>query len=591
MKRLLALPAFLLALTAGAPLAAARPADEAEVARVRKQADDIIHAVEKLRGLELKRKVDVGIKDRDELRKFVLDELEKDMPDEKAKALERTYVKIGFLKPGVDLKKTLVDLYTEQIAGFYDPETKQLYLIEHGGPEQAMLMAHELTHALQDQSFDLQKLQKSIEDNDDRSMALTALIEGDATVAMVAFLLKEQAGVEMDVKSIPDIGMILKMSNQLGSLLGGDAGQEKIKNAPKILSEDLLFGYMAGASYCQKLIKAGGGYKAVSQAFKDLPVSTSQIMHPEKYAKHLQPIEVTLPDLAAKLGSGWKLLVKNVMGEFNTALLLKEKLSSGTADRAADGWAGDAWQALEGPDGQVVFCWYTTWETEKDAEEFDAAYKKFAHARDGDRSELAMVRDGKMVVIVDGASGETGRALFEAMGETKTRVGYGPAEAAAARPDEPAAKSGPVLANLRAPEGWKEMPVIGQAKAIFEGPHGERLTLDEGDAASNSMKKELQRYKKVFASARDFKGDEHVIGPDLGWMEYSLVLKEGEPRAHFLELMELRDGKLYTANLFSPLKGDASLRMLEEANPPLSAFFSPKGRRAAGEKKREPTLY
>jgi hypothetical protein len=571
MTRLLALPALFVALLAAAAPAPARPADEAEVERVRKQADEIMGTVEKIRGLKLLRPVEKGIKDRDELRKFVLEELEKDMPEAKAKAQEKAYVKIGFLKPGTDLRATLVDLYTEQIAGFYDPETKQLYLVEHGGPEQAMLMAHELTHALQDQHFDLLPLEKSITDNDDRSMALTCLVEGDATVAMIAFLLKEQ-GLDLDVKSLPDIGMMMNMSNQLGALLGGDSGQEKIKAAPKILSEDLLFGYTGGASFCQRLIKAGGSYKAVSQAFKDLPVSSSQILHPEKYFRHEEPNEITLPPLAERLGDGWKLLEKNVMGEFNTALLFKEKLASGSADRAAAGWAGDAWQALEGPAGEVVFCWYSMWDSEDAAARFADTYKKFAAKRDAEPNILVHL-EGTTVVIVDGAGDSARARLHEVMAqETKTRAGYGAAVGAVSRADDAPAGTAPAapawtVADWKAPEGWNPAPARGEA-TVYAGPNGERLRIDESPMAGTTLGDELKRHQAALGTRGTLEDYfSHAAGSTRAFEEYTIVTNRGGKQA-VQRYLELRGDKVASITVSAPPERlEAARAAVLAANP------------------------
>lgn len=392
---------------------AGRAEEPSETEKILEQAEAIQAVVARIRGLEFKHAVKKGIQGKEKLRALVLEELAKDLPDEKLRGLEKSYAKIGFIPHGLDLKATLVDLYTEQIAGFYNPERKELFLIHASGPEQP-IMAHELTHALQDQHFDLCKMHKAIEDDDDRLLALTSVIEGDATVVMVAYILKREAGIDIPVSSLPDIGKIL--SSKLGDVLGGGAGKEKLKTVPKVISKNLLFGYMQGASFCQKLIKRQGGFEAVSRAFRDPPQSSEQILHPEKYfdERRDDPIAVALPDLAATLGDGWKRLAKNVMGEFNTALLFKEKLRPGESERAAEGWGGDAWQCLEGPAGEIVFVWYMAWDREEDAGEFARTFERFHQAR-ADGSELFLEKRGADVIVVDGGGETVRRKIAEAL--------------------------------------------------------------------------------------------------------------------------------------------------------------------------------
>ena len=464
-----------LVLLSAAPDARARPADEREVEKLNQEAEQIGKTVEGIRGLKFHAAVPKGIQTRDELRDFIMADFDKDMPEEKIRAIEKAYVKIGFFKRGLDLKKTLVDLYSEQIAAFYNPEKKELFLIEHGGEEQNMVMAHELTHALQDQNFDLVKLEKVVADNDDREIGLKSLIEGDATVVMIEYLCKER-GIPLTARNLPDIGSTMTMLNDLGGMMGGQGG-EVLKSAPKILTANLIFSYMAGATFCQKAVKRGG-YEAVSKLFLDPPQSSEQIMHPEKYLGKTrdEPIEVLIPDLSAELGQGWKLLVKNVMGELNTSILFKEKLSESRSDMAAAGWGGDAWQAIEGPGGQVVFAWYSVWDTAKDAAEFADAYKDFAERR-GDAARLEVNVKGDTVTIVDGhrefATVEKIRAAFA---KAETHKGYGGAPVADAAPVAGLTR----LGALTAPEGWsKTAPDDEAVKQAWRTPEGAEVLLIE----------------------------------------------------------------------------------------------------------------
>ena len=621
-------------LVVAAPAPAVRAADERAVQQVREQAARIEKTIEEIRDLRFKHTVKVGIRERSELRSYILKELEKEMPDAKIRALEKAYAKFGFLKPGFDLKQTLVELYTEQIAGFYDPEAKELYLVEHGGPEQSVLMAHELTHALQDQNFGLFAMQKAVEHNDDRSLALTSLIEGDATLVMVAYLLDEQIGRRIDVRSLPDIGMILKFSVKLGDIFGMSSGEQFAK-APKVLTENLIFGYVEGASFCQRLVKNQGAYLALSRAFRDPPQSSEQILHPEKYSGEArdEPMAVELPELAKELGPGWKRLERNVMGEFNIALLFKEKLSGGNAERAARGWGGDTWEALEAPDGEVCLIWATVWDTEKDADEFRETYESFAKKRDGPTQVyLTTFKEtgSKSVVVLDGRAlqkhrfAARPRELVSMMTVTK---GYPPAPAIAEKPREgpkkekPMEEPGPVerpkppeapegtsvpFADVRPPDGFvpATLPYEGPYRA-WSGPNGAMLAILESPAVSDDLKavveRAVDRLKAEGKKASLFKLRYFLRkmpgGARMGIVRYEIIAAEGEPPATHVQAYVLASGTRYVLELSGPSDSFRSaIRAACEANPWLEAVFAPPNEAELPppippKRKKDPTLF
>jgi hypothetical protein len=437
--------------------------DRAErVAAVREQAEQVGAAVEELRGLRFRRPVHKGVQDRQELRSYILAMFAREMPDAQLEDMRRSYVKLGFMAADLDLKRLLIDLYSEQIAGFYDPEKKELFLIDGAAAEeQEMVMAHELVHALQDQHFDLLPLQRSIVENDDRALALTSLIEGDATVSMMDYLLNKQVGLKLDVRNLPDLGKTIRFMNSLGSLLG--ASQETLNRAPKVLTENLMFGYVDGASFAHRVVK-GGGYEAVGGAFWDPPTSSEQILHPEKYLStpRDEPVAVTLPDLGEVLGDGWRVMLRNVMGELNTRILFAEKLAAGRAGRAAAGWGGDAFQVLEGPAGSAVAVWVWIGDSEGDAEDFAGTYRAFAKAR-GDGASLHVERSGRRVTIVDGAGDSARGKILAALEDgVSTRRGY------------ETTPGGELFTNVLVPEGWerqeqKDGPVD---RIIWSAPGG-----------------------------------------------------------------------------------------------------------------------
>jgi hypothetical protein len=262
----------------------------------------------------------------------------------------------------------MIRLLTEQVAGYYEPKTRQFHLADWIDVEgQRPVMAHELTHALQDQHFDLRRFEHWPKGDSDAELAAHALIEGDATLAMVMY-----------ISSDP-----LRFLKSLRSM---EVETREFNQAPRLIRESLLFPYQEGLNWTRAIYKEGG-WAQVSQAFKTLPQSTEQILHPEKYLTHEAPVKITLPDFTTLLNDGtpaksgskitWKRILSDVNGEWGTYLLLDEFLKSpAESHRAAAGWAGDRYAVYESSSGQVCFISTLAWDSEADAREFFDAYRK-----------------------------------------------------------------------------------------------------------------------------------------------------------------------------------------------------------------------
>jgi hypothetical protein len=382
--------------------------------------------VVRLRGLEFKSDVTVGAYSKQELLDFLKAEFEKDLPKEKAEKYQRGYAKFGLIPADMDIYEAYLELFGSSIAGFYHPKTKELRLIRPGDgkdPEEDALKAmgidmeritlvHELTHAAQDQNFELSTLPIEDETNDDLVMALKSVIEGDASAVGWKYQFKEQ------------FDMVIGGINQTykTGMLPGKAGK-----LPAYLRQSLTFPYGHGTDFVVKYLKGTKGeFKDINKLFKDFPLSSEQILHPEKYygEKRDNPILVTLPDLTKLFGGPWKETFNNVHGEFATKLLLREfksdKLRLGMIDRAAEGWGGDRYVVLEDDKKTAMYVWYTTWDTEKDAKEFYEAYclaleKKYEQeGKEGPRENKTSFTTpsglvqaelkGKDVLVFDGAT-------------------------------------------------------------------------------------------------------------------------------------------------------------------------------------------
>ncbi len=307
------------------------------VVKTRQEADDqasnhtlresIEREVEQLRGLRFLHPVDFREIPRTDLPAILRQKLAQQVPDQEFEDAGISLAALGVLPSEIDLKKTYLALLGEQIGAFYDQHEKQLFTFS-GQPLSAsqnrVIMAHELTHALEDQHFDLSRLPIESKGNDDRVLAATALVEGDATLVMNRYMVGD-----LSTASIRDA---------LASTLTTDVRQ--LASAPRYLRETLLFPYLRGQEFCDRLY-SGGGWDALAEAFRHPPASSSQILHPERFLAHPRedPMEISLPD-AELLGQ--KPVENNVLGEFGVRQLLLLWLhDEHRASEVAAGWLGD----------------------------------------------------------------------------------------------------------------------------------------------------------------------------------------------------------------------------------------------------------
>lgn len=331
--------------------------------------DSLVPGLERLSGLERREPLQMAMQSRDEARAYIERQMEKEMPPERINALRTSYAALGLMPDTLDLHALLLELYTEQVIGYYDPETDRLYVIE--GVDREMLrpvLVHELVHALQDQHVNLDSLIASDADVDavvlqsnDRQTAAQAAIEGHATLVMLAFLAEQMSGREIDPLALPNPAM------QLGSSMQQQNSQFPVfQRAPAIIRETMIFPYVSGAGFVHTVWKARG-----APTFTDLiPTSTEQVLHPqERYLATVDEpttIELDVP-------AGWEAVYGNVLGEYETRLWLREHLGV-TASRASQGWDGDAFHLIATEQGDTAFVWWSVWDDEASAQRFaDAA--------------------------------------------------------------------------------------------------------------------------------------------------------------------------------------------------------------------------
>ncbi len=314
----------------------------------------------RIRGLEFQKSVDYVVVDKSSLPELIDARINEEFPPGKLEKLSVAYVKLGLIEKGFNLKDAILALYSEQIAAFYDQKKRKLYSIRDlpfSGEFQKILMVHELTHALQDQNFDLSTLPLECKDNDDRALAALSLVEGDATLLFTQYTREE---AKLGLKDI---------------LAATSTGQSELIQAPYVIRKNLMFPYMEGVKFVTRLFRKGG-WQSINRAFKDPPQSTEQIMHPEKYLdKRDDPVRVVLPDLSSLAGKKWGLLEDNVLGELNTKVLFTEFLGSIRAVKPSRGWGGDRFRVYQAEgEERTILIWGTVWDTQNDREEFVLRY-------------------------------------------------------------------------------------------------------------------------------------------------------------------------------------------------------------------------
>jgi hypothetical protein len=326
----------------------------------------VLKETSELRELPILKTVRSGAQSRTEIERMIIKNLDDESTPADMHATELILMKFGLVAPGFKYRPFVIKLLTEQVAGYYDPKAQQFYLadwIELEG--QKPVMAHELTHALQDQHFDLRRFEKWPKGDSDAELAAHALIEGDATLAMTLYMARNPLVALAFIRSLGAEG----------------SASEQFKQAPRAIRESLLFPYEEGSEWATQVYRRGG-WSMVSQAFTKLPLSSEQILHADKYFSYEAPVKVALPDLKNAL-PGWKRLEYDVNGEWGYYLILDQFLNDATeSKRAAAGWAGDRFALYEGPKpGDVFIAQMTAWDTEKDAKEFFDAYAKRTEKR------------------------------------------------------------------------------------------------------------------------------------------------------------------------------------------------------------------
>jgi hypothetical protein len=309
--------------------------------------------------------------------------------EERVATTSRLLARLGILREGDDFRTILGKFLEGNIAANYDPETGKVSFLP-GSPRTPDLMVHELTHALDDQNFDMKAQIRSWGTNFDRALAYGALAEGDAESVQTRYLLGPEFAKNSNLDQLRAFAEM-----QAGMIL-----QQRFGATPPAVVLAFKSQYLEGLVFAEALRRGEKGEEAVNAAFRSPPASTEQVLHPEKFLSGEAPVAIAL---AAPPGDA-KAAVSITLGEMCTRILLQSRgVEAKTAAEAAAGWGGDSVALVAFPAGEAVV-WATTWDSEADATAFLAALQSAFPVKTGEASDKvtrAMVQRGTSVDFVE----------------------------------------------------------------------------------------------------------------------------------------------------------------------------------------------
>lgn len=306
-------------------------------------ADSVLSEMSQITSLAIKAPLKKKILRRAQIREYLQENLHAEYTPREIHVQEAVLQAFGLVSRDFDLEKFLLSFYTEQAAGVYDPRGKTMFIADWISPEmQRLVLAHELTHALQDQNFDLEKFLRAARDNDDATNARQAVAEGYATAAMMQYLVNP-----IELASFPSLEPLMAQITH-------QQFQEfpSFSNAPFFFRLQALFPYAQGLGFMQRGLSQGG-WKELNALFSHPPMSTKEIFDPQVYfdLTPLPNVSLHPPPCLASV-PGMRLLTENVMGELGYYALLGQFISEDEARTVSTGWLADRYILYEGPGAQ-----------------------------------------------------------------------------------------------------------------------------------------------------------------------------------------------------------------------------------------------
>lgn len=363
--------------------------------------EPLLSAAQRIRGLRFTRPVPTRVQSEADIVEFVRSHLDRD-------ALEHArvfYVALGLLASDLDVERMMLAVMGEQIVGYYDPETHTMVVREdivrelmRGGDlarnESALAIVHEYVHALQDQHHGLAELQ-DIERSIDGDNAFAALVEGDATLAMIGLIIDAEGERLSSLTRNPSI-----LAGLVDGSPGITSGSAELLAAPAIVRAPLLSRYLGGLVFCATL-HGRGGFRWIDEAFQNPPQSTEQILHPDRWLARDLPEEIQLPEWDELLAAGYRVHDEDTLGELELSIYFAQSTGEDRNLAAGEGWGGDRLRVYSGPNAQTVAVWFTTWDHEQEAIEAQAAALRVQDLTPEPQRATHLVRRmGRAVLII-----------------------------------------------------------------------------------------------------------------------------------------------------------------------------------------------
>ncbi len=355
-------------------------------AALQELADGLLRDVSERSGLSLADPVRVEWRSEEELVRYLTFKLAEELPAEEVEGIRDSYALLGLVPGDLDLSALFLELYTEQVAGFYDPDSVALY-VRSGQAEDAVetVLVHELVHAAQDQVVDLAGLTDR-ERGNDRQAAAQAAIEGHATLVMLEYTIEKQQGVQVDLVGLPNFAEL--MGPSLASIV---SSSPVLGAAPGIVRESLIFPYAQGTEFVRALWQRQGARQPPFGDF--LPLSTEQVLEPERAFGPDPDVPVEI-----EISGGEDALVTyaNSLGLAEMRILFEEVAGDGGA---IPGWGGDEFALVEGADGSRGLVWWSVWDDEAARDAFLVRGRALVAAL-ADATLEAGVLDGRPAAVL-----------------------------------------------------------------------------------------------------------------------------------------------------------------------------------------------
>jgi hypothetical protein len=340
-----------------------------------------------IRKLNIRKEVPCLIRQKEEVKKFLLSTISDKLPPDRMENESLIYKAVGVIPESFDYEKGIVDLYLDQLGGYYDPEAKHFVMAGWMPLSfQTTIAVHELTHALQDQYYDLTTFIDQKKHTSDELLARSALVEGDATAVMLDYTRRH--GRMGPIKNEDNVDAVI-FQNVLGSGIFKQGG-----SVPQSLYAVLIFPYTSGLRFVHSILQKTD-YEGLEKVFLNPPRSTEEILHPEKYGTTQQDFKI--PAIESLIRDGDTVIFTDVMGEFGASAALMLWMSDKKALREVSaGWGGDRIALVaKGTSAARRVIWKSFWDTEKDAVDFYDAFRasleKRFNAKFSESGEMTML--------------------------------------------------------------------------------------------------------------------------------------------------------------------------------------------------------